>query len=81
MTNSALQELKDVAKIKINVGNVIFGVIELNNGRYRQHKPSDDPRPVDDQGVPFKSFSDEIRANGWSFTLEPDKRLEQGSCR
>lgn len=79
--NNALQELKDAAKAKINVGGVIFGVIELHNGRYRRHKPSEDPRPVDDQGVPFKSFTDELLANGWSFTLEPDQRLEHGTCK
>ena len=79
--NSALQELKDAAKTKINVNGVIFGVIELHNGRYRLHKPGEDPRPVDDQGVPFKSFTDELRANGWSFTLEPDPRLEHGTCK
>ena len=78
----ALDELKRAAKQKIRIGDAIYGIVELHNGRYLPLKnPEPDPRPVDDGGVPFKSFSDELRANGWTAIYKPDGKMEKGTCK
>ena len=72
-----LEEIKRAASQKINVGGAIYGIIELRNGKYKRREPTPDPEPVDDGGEPFKSFSDELLANGWTVWHEPDGSIQQ----
>ena len=69
MTNDerdALNELKRVVKEKIRIGATVYGIIELYNGRLAPPtEPEPDPEPLDDEGVPFKNFDQELNANGW----------------
>ena len=78
----ALDELKKLAGQKIKIGNAVFGIVVLEDGAVigigNRNK---DPEPIDDDGVPFKSFSDELRTNGWTATLEPDATMTQGRCK
>ncbi len=69
-----LDELKRAAKQKIRIGDTIYGIVELRKGEYRQFNEPD-PEPIDDGGVPFKSFGDELKANGWTAIHEPDETL------
>lgn len=77
---SALDELKRAATQKIRIGDAIYGIVELRNGEYRQFNEPD-PKPIDDGGVPFKNFGDELKANGWTAIHKPDGTMEQGSCK
>lgn len=78
----ALDELKRLAGQKIRIGAAIFGIVVLKDGQVIGIGNKDkEPRPIDDGGAPFKSFSDELRANGWTAEHVPDGSLEQCKCR
>lgn len=71
----ALDELKKLAGQKIRIGDAIFGIVVLADGQVLGVGKRDgkDPEPIDDGGVPFRSFSDELRANGWTAELVPER--------
>lgn len=68
---TALDELKQAATHKIRVGDSVYGIIELRNGRLVTPK-SLEPAPERLEGAEHLTSRDvELNLNGWAFSHEP----------